>query len=387
MLMAEPAQSMSSQAATRQKLFGTASKTTTRNPTDESAKNAASDSQISNASEQSLNEEKESVRSIWEKRWDGSPVEWREFVINNPKVLGFTEKQEENIARRNRTYVATPPLSDNFTIGTTMIAATAGIFGKILLTTLNRLHTYQLDILYDAIENRDSSTGLLTVSNHKSVIDDPFLLGAILPRRILLNPELVRWGFCSLDICFQGALLGRTLRLGKALPIQRRGGIGQHFLRVAGGKLSNGDWVHVFPEGRIRQSGMGYWKRGVGKLLAMYYEAHQGLPLIIPLCHEGIEKIMPECPQTRALISSIPQTGKDMFAIAGEPIDLTHIFHRLMPQCKEAGGTAKDPPACLRLYEEVADFMAVTMRLLRAELRQKVRADGKADLGDPFEMS
>lgn len=385
--MTESAQSMSSQAATRQKLFGTTSRTTTRKSADESAKKAASDSHTSSGSNQALNEENESTQSVWEKRWDESPIEWREFLINNPKVLGLTEKQEENIARRNQTYVDTPPLSENGGIGTAMIAAAAGFFGKVLLTTLNRLHTYRLDILYDAIEKRDSSTGLLTVSNHKSVIDDPFLLGAIMPRRILFDSELLRWGFCSLDICFQSALISRALRLGKALPIQRRGGVGQHFLHVAGRKLSNGDWVHIFPEGRVRQSGMGYWKRGVGRLLTMYYEAHQGLPLIIPLCHEGIEKVMPECPQTNDLISPIPRTGKEMFLMAGEPIDLNHIFHRLMPQCKEAGGTAKDPPACLRLYEEVADFMAVTIRLLRAELRQKVRADGKADLGDPFEMS
>lgn len=384
--MAESTQSMSSQAASHQKLFGPASKTTKKS-TNESTRNDASESQAPYAPEQALSEESESAQSIWEKRWHESPSEWKDFVINNQKVFGITAKQEERIARRNLTYVDTPPLSGNGGIGTVMVASSVGLFGKLFLTKLNQLHTYHMDILFDGVEKRDSSTGLLTISNHQSVIDDPFLFGAAMPRRILTNPKLLRWGFCSLDICFQNALIGRTLRLGKALPIQRRGGVGQPFLRVAGEKLSNGDWVHIFPEGRVRQSGIGYSKRGVGKLLTMYYEARRGLPLIIPVYHEGVEKVMPENPETNDLIYRIPRTGQNMFIMAGEPIDLAHIFHRLMPQCKEAGGTTKDPPPCLRLYEEVADSISITMRLLRAELRKKVRSEGKADLGEPFEMS
>ncbi|CAN8061554.1 unnamed protein product [Agarophyton chilense] len=197
----------------------------------------------------------------------------------------------------------------------------------------------------------------------------------------------MRWGLCSLDICFQNTLISRTLRLGKALPIERRGGVSQRYLTDAGQKLTAGDWVHIYPEGRVSQDGMGYAKRGAGKLLAMAYESCQELPLVLPIYHQGVESVMPQDEETHALQSVIPRVGKKIFVITGEVVDLTHVFERYMPACAEAGGTKGDPKPCLKLYEEVADFMGIAMRLLRAELRQRVRKDYEIDLGDPYELS
>lgn len=396
-LMADSAQSMSSSAAARRKLFGPplrplrkdseTSGSSSRDAKDVPETDTCLEDVGTDSKEFVAIPEEETCREIWERRWAESPEEWRNFVSLNPKVFGLTEVEEEKIRRRNKNFVSTPPLSGNGGIGTATIIGTVGAFSKVFLTTLNDLNVYRLELLYDAIEHRSHSQGLLTFSNHQSIMDDPFLLAAILPRRILLNPELMRWGLCSLDICFQNALVSRTLKLGKALPIERRGGIGQSFLQAAAEKLSHGDWVHIYPEGRVRQSGMGYAKRGVGKLLAMTFEARQGLPLILPMYHEGIEHVMPQSHDTHTLKYCVPRVGKKLFVMAGEPIDLSHIFHRLMPACIAGGGTATDPPACLRLYEEVADTMAITMRLLRAEMRRKVRDNEGIDLGEPFELS
>ena len=326
-------------------------------------------------------------RAAWQELWDKSPDKWKEFVSNLSKVFGLTEDEEEKIRIRNEKYVPTPPLSDGSQIGTAMIVSAVGAFSKVLLTNFNKLHMYDMDTLYEAIEHRDSQVGLLTVTNHRSVLDDPFLLAAILPRRILLSPDKMRWGLCSLDICFQDALIGRTLRLGKAMPICRRGGLQQPFLRVAAEKLNVGDWVHIFPEGRVRQRGMGYSKRGIGKLLAMTYEAKQGLPVILPVYHQGIENVMPQKVDSNQLESSLPRIGHDVYVMTGKPIHVNHIVDRLMPDCLAAGGTINDPPACIQLYEELADFIGISMRLLRAELREKVRKEQNVDLGDPFELS
>lgn len=385
--MADSAQSLPAHAAAREKLFGTARRTASHSTDGQASPNSSTSETSTMSSEASLNEDPHSTRRVWERRWDASPEEWRDFLGTISKEYGLTDREVEKIQTRNRTYVETRSLSGNGGVGTSMIIGTVALFSKVFMTSLNELNMYRMHLLYDAIEKRDPSRGLLTFSNHQSVLDDPFLLAAVLPPRILLNPKLMRWGLCSLDICFQNAWISRTLRLGKALPIERLGGITQQFLQTAGEKLVRGDWVHIFPEGRVRQIGMGYSKRGVGKLLAMYYEAHRGLPLVVPMYHEGVEKVMPQAPDSHALESAIPRTGKRLFIMTGEPIDLTHIFHRLMPKCQEGGGTAVDPPACIRLYEEVADSMAITMRLLRAELREKVRSESAADLGEPFELS
>lgn len=395
---AQSAHSTSPQAAARWKLFGHGRRSSQKDSESSAGSPAsASDGSQTNAG-YSADEDRRAetfdeipneaaCRNTWERRWDDSPEEWRDFVSLNQKIFGLTEEEEGKIHAKNKTYVATPPLSGNGGIGTAIIIGTVGTFSKVLMTALNDLRLYRMELLYDAIENRSTAKGLLTFSNHQSVMDDPFLLAALLPSRILLNPSLMRWGLCSLDICFQNSFIGRTLRLGKALPIQRRGGVAQSFLRNAAEKLSNGDWVHIYPEGRVRQKGMGYSKRGVGKLLAMTFEARKGLPLIVPMYHEGIEHVMPQKHDTNTLKHSLPRIGKRMFVLAGEPIDLSHIFHRLMPACADAGGTKTDAPPCLRLYEEVADSMAITLRLLRAEMRRKVRDEEGIDLGEPFEFS
>lgn len=339
------------------------------------------------ASTTSAAPEQSAHADIWHSRWDRAPTDWKRFLSSMEKVFALSDSEESKIHQRNLTYISTPDLTPRAWLGTNAIILLVGSFSKVLLSGLNRMHTYNLPALHDVIERRTPGRGLLTVSNHQSVMDDPFLLGSLLPTRILVDSARMRWGLCSLDICFQDALVSRVLRLGKAMPIQRRGGIDQHFLRVAGEKLSAGDWVHIFPEGRVRQRGMGYCKRGVGKVLAMAYEAKQRLPLVVPMYHEGIEKVMPQKLENNELESGVPRTGKDLFVMVGEPLDLTPVFNRLMPACQASGGTATDSAPCLRLYEEVADFLALTMRLLRAETRQRVQKDHNVDLGAPYEYS
>ncbi len=137
----------------------------------------------------------------------------------------------------------------------------------------------------------------------------------------------------------------------------------------------------------MRQRGMGYMKRGLGKMIAMTYAETGGLPVILPMYHEGVEQVMPQDQETNRLKSIIPRIGKKIFAIAGDPVDVGHIVKRMMPACEKAGGVSKDAPECLRMYEELADFLGLSVRLLRIELRQRVLADHNVNLGDPYEVS
>jgi monolysocardiolipin acyltransferase len=42
---------------------------------------------------------------------------------------------------------------------------------------------------------------------------------------------------------------------GKALPVERGGGAAQPVIGVAARRLAAGDWLHVFPEGRVQPAG------------------------------------------------------------------------------------------------------------------------------------
>lgn len=55
---------------------------------------------------------------------------------------------------------------------------------------------------------------------------------------------------------------------GKTLPIERGRGLQQPAMQTAARLLGRGDWVHVFPEGRVGYSGrLQQCKWGVGKLV------------------------------------------------------------------------------------------------------------------------
>lgn len=55
---------------------------------------------------------------------------------------------------------------------------------------------------------------------------------------------------------------------GKTLPILRGEGVSQPVMHTAAARLAAGDWVHLFPEGRIHFSGkLGPFKWGAGKMV------------------------------------------------------------------------------------------------------------------------
>jgi monolysocardiolipin acyltransferase len=308
-----------------------------------------------------------------------APPGWLDAVRSLKKSFGLTDAERASIALKNKTIVQPPPPGTGNSVGAV---------SKIIMRGMNTMHLYRMDAFYAAVEARESGLGLLTVSNHRSVADDPVMLAAMLPPRILVRPRLMRWGLCSADICFQERLTGRLLSLGKALPVLRTGGVGQRYITDAAAKLASGDWIHVFPEGRVVQASLGYMKRGVGRMLAIYHERNNGgLPLVLPLYHEGVENVMPQNSATNELLGMMPRVGHNVYAIAGDPVDVRDIFEKHMPACAKAGGTRTDPRECMFLYEQLADRLAMSVRLLRAELRMRVRTETGVFLGDPFETT
>lgn len=72
---------------------------------------------------------------------------------------------------------------------------------KIILTVLNKFTVIRRKDLFRNIDNRPKSQGLLTISNHQSIQDDPGLFAAMLPFTRLRSKKL-RWVLCTEDVFF-----------------------------------------------------------------------------------------------------------------------------------------------------------------------------------------
>ncbi|KAI9248625.1 Phospholipid/glycerol acyltransferase, partial [Sporodiniella umbellata] len=131
--------------------------------------------------------------------------------------------------------------------------------------------------------------GVITVSNHKSTLDDPFLWG-VLPIRTLFTPTQMRWVMGAADICYTSGLKSYFFAFGQTIPTIRGGGIYQPGVDYAIHILNQGAWVHMYPEAKVNQTDkMIRFKWGVGRLVM---EAEKE-PIVIPIWHQGMELAKP----------------------------------------------------------------------------------------------
>ncbi|CAM9570618.1 unnamed protein product [Ectocarpus sp. 4 AP-2014] len=218
----------------------------------------------------------------------------------------------------------------------TFVAGTAAF--SILMHVLN---TFELkeDEHYrkflSLVKERPSGVPLLTVCNHCSPVDDPGVLVGMLPARVTVRPELMRWTICAQEICFKWTAAGTGFGSGKVMPIARGSGIDQRLLLNFYRRLLGGGWCHIFPEGHCEQDGSfggrpagagrdehGRLKWGVGKMIA-----HAPVtPVVIPLFHTGMANLVPINPLTRKILHALPRTGHTVTARAGRAISFDDLL-------------------------------------------------------------
>ncbi|KAJ5596540.1 hypothetical protein N7450_002998 [Penicillium hetheringtonii] len=269
------------------------------------------------------------------------------------------------------------------------------------------------------------SKGLITVSNHISVMDDPLIWG-LLPMRFWNK----RWSFGSHDICFQGRPLSFFFTMGQVLPTHRLahspfGGLGQPAMTEAIRLLSKGpftvdhhpakpelqhfslrnvcidpfsdlpiayttngedahyapsayscnsySWVHIFPEGKIHQSPrktMRYFKWGIARLILETSEC----PDIVPMWIQGVDDIMHE---SREFPRFLPRPGKDVSVTFGSKVDTEAVFgetrsrwQKLKAKIEKADPQSRDLPAGVLSESLLTNKEAVE---LRKEVTLKIR--------------
>ncbi|KPI39316.1 Lysophosphatidylcholine acyltransferase [Cyphellophora attinorum] len=254
---------------------------------------------------------------------------------------------------------------------------------RLFLYGLNKTEVHGFPAFYELLRSRDDPTkrerGLLTVSNHVSVMDDPIIWGTLpLSGHRFGAPQRIRWGFGSHDICFTAAFRSQFFTLGQVLPTHRSahsqfGGPYQYTMTEAIRLLSpiqaplafkrsgrrcpirhvdpfsdlplaphypsypadernylapsryasnNFAWVHIFPEGMIHQSenyDMRYFKWGIARLIL----EPPVCPDVVPMWIEGTDQVMHE---SREFPRFIPRAFKRISVTFGAKVDTDARF-------------------------------------------------------------
>ena len=122
-----------------------------------------------------------------------------------------------------------------------------------LLTIRNYTHYFGIHHLREAL-NRPDHVGLLTVSNHVTTIDSASLPSPLVHFRDLLNPHNCGyWNLAREDQTSETTLKAMIVSLVKIMPVWRGGGVHQVAVTNFIARVKNGEWCHIFPEGRTYQ--------------------------------------------------------------------------------------------------------------------------------------
>ncbi|XP_053614761.1 tafazzin isoform X2 [Plodia interpunctella] len=243
-----------------------------------------------------------------------------------------------------------------WTCASSFTVAVVGLFSKIIIEFLNKTTVYNRETLSRAVSQRPPGVPLITVSNHHSCFDDPGLWG-VLDCMPLMRASRMRWSLAAHDICFTNALHSCFFSLGKCVPVVRGAGVHQPAIDFCIERLSLGEWVHIFPEGRVNVDKEHIrFKWGVGRLVAETPRA----PLIVPVWHEGLDRVLPN--REPYLL----KFRKRVFLHVGEPIQISHLLERL----KLSNATEEETRKAItdRIQDELLRLRARTHALIARAL-------------------
>ena len=245
------------------------------------------------------------------------------------------------------------------------VIGTSGIFSQLWARyTFNDVTIVNADALRAHVA---SGAPMITVANHVSVLDDPVVL-TLLGGGTPAPPRATRWTPATREIVFASRARAAWFGAGQCIPIERDlgcppGGLTQPGLRACAERLmatGAGDhnrsrWVHIFPEGRICQKGLGrawdgherdYLRWGVGKVAAWASLPSSPMlrvresstapapsstapvipPVILPFYHLGMAAALPLDRATNASLRTVPRRTPQLLVKVGEPVAVDDLF-------------------------------------------------------------
>lgn len=116
------------------------------------------------------------------------------------KTLGRRDHVQRFISSASLTDRADQPIPPLVLVGRQIIIFFGVTISRFLLTTTGDFSVVQ-DHRYmnflNRLLTRESGRGLLTVSNHRSLVDEPCILSSILPYWMNIQPKFVRYSLCG----------------------------------------------------------------------------------------------------------------------------------------------------------------------------------------------
>ncbi|KAK7486720.1 hypothetical protein BaRGS_00022004 [Batillaria attramentaria] len=234
----------------------------------------------------------------------------------------------------------------SWVISSRLVMAAVGSFSKVWIEWLNKSKVHNRQMLTDTVESRPPDRGLVTVSNHSSCMDDPLMWG-VLKMRCLLSNSCMRWTPAAEDICYTNKWHSWFFSLGQCVPVRRGNGVYQKSMDFLLDKLNMGQWVHLFPEGKVNLTNEALlrFKWGVGRLITECKTS----PIVLPIVHLGMDSVLPNEPPY------IPQIRKNVTLLVGSPIDFSKDIERLKSLKKSPRDIRKYITDCLQ--EEVRQLL------------------------------
>ncbi|KAF3060030.1 Lysophosphatidylcholine acyltransferase [Daldinia childiae] len=324
-----------------------------------------------------------------------------------------------------------------------VIMGLTAALSRSFLYGLNSVEVTGLERFLEVLDMRKDvekrQRGLITVSNHVSVLDDPLIWG-VLPFSYAFNPSNHRWGMGAHDICYKNKLLGSFFYAGQVLPTHRskhssHGGLFQPIVPQAIRLLSSspfttsapapleeshdildpftsGDmtftttgidqyvapsiysqnrhsWIHVFPEACVHQHPkmfMRYFKWGISRMIL----ESEPMPDVLPMFIDGPQRVMPEDREWPRFLPRFPVKFRVAF---GELLDTEKKFGDLRARWQELVRKEKKRLSMgeltdeLKYGKEAVNLRIEVARRVREEVAKVRRSMGYPEEEPGFELA